>query len=105
MRKILAYIPVLLISVALFLINDTSNSTGLDDGIVLAQGGTQTTPPPAGTAPKSSKKKPKKPPVMQTVPRPSRPAGACEATKGQTGKCICSTNAKGNTTCTGNCCE
>jgi hypothetical protein len=43
-----------------------------------------------------------KPPVVVTPPK-TIPPGAHDATKGQTGKCICSTNAKGNTTCTGAC--
>ena len=70
--------------------------------VLLAQdqkGGTATnTSPGTSTAPA---KKPKKPKVVKQ-PKP-HPAGAAEATKGQKGRCICSTNAAGNTTCTGNC--
>jgi len=43
---------------------------------------------------------PKPPPVVKPKPPPD---GAHAVTKGQKGKCICSTNAAGNTTCTGGC--
>ena len=45
----------------------------------------------------------KKPPVKVPPPKKTPPPGAHDATKGQTGRCICSTNAQGNTTCTGAC--
>lgn len=45
--------------------------------------------------------KPKKPTETRPVKKP--PPGAREATRGQKGRCVCSTNAAGNTTCTGDC--
>jgi len=63
--------------------------------ILLAQA-----PPPPPPPPSGGHSKPKPPPVMK--PKPS-PDGAHQATKGQHGKCICSTNAQGTTMCTGGC--
>jgi hypothetical protein len=73
-----------------------------ESNLIFAQdqkgGGAATNTSPGTKAPA---KKPKKPKVVKE-PKP-HPAGAAEATKGQKGKCICSTNAAGNTTCTGDC--
>lgn len=55
----------------------------------------------SGGSSSSSKKGAKKP--LQTRPVKKPPPGAREVTKGQTGRCICSTNAEGKTRCTGNC--
>lgn len=60
----------------------------------------QKSSPSTPSTPTTSNKKPKKPPVKKPKPHP---AGAADATKGQKGQCICSTNAAGNTTCTGDC--
>jgi len=61
------------------------------DGAMIRLAAPNTPPPP----PPPKKKPP--PPVVEPVP------GAHAVTKGQKGKCICSTNAAGNTTCTGGC--
>jgi len=71
--------------------------------ILLAQGNTPPPPPPPKTPPSGGQTKPKKPLVMQTVPQQNIPPGAHQATQGQKGKCICSTNAQGITMCTGGC--
>jgi hypothetical protein len=56
----------------------------------------------AASGSSKSKKTVKKPSQTRPIKQPP-PAGAREATKGQKGRCICSTNAQGSTTCTGDC--
>lgn len=56
----------------------------------------------AASGTSTSKRTTKKP--LQTRPiKVPPPAGAAAATKGQKGRCICSTNAQGSTTCSGDC--
>ena len=65
----------------------------------------QVTPkPPPPPPPSGGHTKPKQPPKVITVPSGSSSVpGASQATKGQTGRCICSTNAQGSMMCTGRC--
>ena len=88
MRRMLTFVPALLVGVSLILTDGMIASMphqGVVDGsmIWLAQG--------------QVKKKKK------VVKKPKPPPGAAAATAGQTGDCICSTNAQGSMTCTGKC--
>jgi len=96
MRKMLVCVAVLLASTSLALAGGMSAAIpgqATADGSMIWQVA-------SGTS--KSKKKTKKPTETRPIKKPP-PAGAREATKGQKGRCICSTNAQDVTTCTGDC--
>jgi len=99
MRGISASVVAMIIGPALVFAAGTSGPTsnGLNvDGAMIWLA--QAPPPPPPPNPTTPKKKPP-PPVVQKIP----PTGAHQATQGQKGRCICSTNAQGVTMCTGGC--
>jgi len=114
MRKISAYVPALLIGAALLITDGATASMvvqpTVDRSMIwLAQ--TQTQPPSQPQSQTTPHKKPTKPKVVKPIPKTTSsggpiPAGACDATKGQTGPCTCSTSVGATApTCTGNCCQ
>ena len=100
MRGPIASIAVLLVATSFAMPQRGAPAPGWSAGngsTLWLAGASNTTSTQGGT----SAKKPKKPPVK--APPPKTVPGAHDATKGQTGRCICSTNAQGTTTCTGGC--
>ena len=106
MRRMLTFVPALLVGVSLILTDGVIASMphqGVVDGSMVWEVGASS----SNTAKKKKNKKTtpvrntgnkKKPPVKAPAP-----SGAAAATQGQSGRCICSTNAQGSMTCTGNC--
>ena len=95
MHRMLAFVTSLLVGISLVLTDGMSASmrdqATVDRSMVWLAGSGAIEP-----LKKAGKKK--KPPVKQPVP-----SAAARATEGQTGKCICSTNAAGSMMCTGDC--